>query len=120
MRVREYLEKVNCSQITFIKARARKDARSPYYHSEYQTTPIYSSWELEESRLMDYIILNHNQAPIDWLSGSNWGLHFNKGILKSLLVISEEDLALLYRGEEQRKHMIEFIDKKILKELENE
>lgn len=118
MRVREYLEKVQSTQFTFIKARARKDANTPFYHTEYQTTPIYSRWELEDSKLLDYIILNNKQAPIDWLSGVCWGNNFKRGWLESLLIISEEDFKLRYPSEEQIASMIKFIDKEIEKSLE--
>ena len=40
MKVKDYLSRLNATQgVTFIKARARKDAATPYYHAEYQTTP---------------------------------------------------------------------------------
>ena len=111
MRVREFLENVT-GEVTFIKARARKDARTPFYHAEYQTTPIRRVQEWE-GNILDYIILNDAQPPIDWLSGSPWQNQFKRGDLTSLLVISPEDLALLYPNEEQRAHMVEFIDEKI-------
>ena len=40
MTVREYLKNCNkYADVTFIKARARKDVHTPGYHAEYQTTP---------------------------------------------------------------------------------
>ena len=62
MTVREYLKDCNkYADVTFIKARARKDAHTPGYHAEYQTTPIRTLVEWEESNLMDYYILNDKQ-----------------------------------------------------------
>lgn len=120
MRVREYLEKVESTQFTFIKVRARKDANTPYYHQEYQTTPIFSrwEWELENSNLLDCIIVNHKQCPIDWLCGASWRNQFKKGWLESLLIISDDDFKLLYPSEEQRASMVKYIDNEINKGLE--
>ena len=113
MTVREYLKDCNKSaDVTFIKARARKDAHTPGYHAEYQTTPIRMCVEWESSRLMDYYILNDKQCPIDWLSGASWKGAFENGRLISLLVISKEDLETLY-SKEQATRLIEYIDKKI-------
>ena len=113
MTVREYLKDCNKNaNVTFIKARARKDAYTPRYHAEYQTTPIRTLVEWEKSNLMDYYILNDKQCPIDWLSGALWKVAFDNGRLISLLVISKEDLETLY-SKEQAASMIEYIDKKI-------
>ena len=113
MTVREYLKDCNkYADVTFIKARARKDARTPGYHVEYQTTPIRTLAEWEKSNLMNYYILNDKQCPIDWLSGAIWKYAFNSGRLISLLVISKEDLETLF-SKEQASSMIEYIDKKI-------
>ena len=120
MTVREYLElSKHKGQITFIKARARKDAHTPYYHCEYQTTPIFSVYELEDSRLMDYIVLNHKQPPIDWLSGARWQGHFNKGFLASLLIISKEDLELRF-SPAQAQQTADFIGERITEEFQKE
>ena len=108
MLVKVYFERLRATDnVTFIKARARKDANSPYYHAEYQTTPtnIVASWK--ESSIMNYIILNDNQSQIEWLSGG----YLND--TRCMLIISEEDFALLYPSEEQRQSMIEYIDSKL-------
>ena len=114
MKVRQYLEKMDkVQQVTFIKARARKDAHTPYYHPEYQTTPIntVSEWMgNNNTRLLGSIILNDKQPPIDWLCGAQMGNAVHGGWLKCLLVISEEDFALLYGNEAQRGSMERFID----------
>jgi hypothetical protein len=97
MLVKEYLSNFNeNTSVTFIKAVARKDADTPFYHEEYQTTPIRQVYEWQNSPVMDFYILNHRQCPIDWLGGSQWANSFNKGHLISLLVISKEDIELLY------------------------
>lgn len=113
MTVREYLKDCNkYADVTFIKARARKDANTPSYHEEYQTTPIRTIAELEKSNLMDYYVLNDKQCPIDWLSGVSWKVAFDSGRLISLLIISKEDLEMLY-SKEQASSIIDYIDKKI-------
>ena len=104
MTAREYLERFNQYQdVTFIKARARKDANTPGYHAEYQTTPIRTIADWKKS---------DKQCPIDWLSGAPWKGQFDRGHLISMLVISKEDLELLY-SPEQAVEMIQYIDKKI-------
>ena len=116
MTVREYLKRFNkYTDVTFIKARARKDACTPGYHEEYQTTPMLTIEEWEKSNIMDYYILNNKQCPIDWLSGAPWKVAFDNGRLISLLVISKEDIETLY-SPEQAASLIEYIDKKIKEE----
>lgn len=117
MLVREFLKDIT-GEVTFIKARARKDGNTPFYHAEYQTTPIFLVEELKGSKLLDYVILNDSQPPIDWLSGAKWKLRHDRGLLASLLVISPEDLAILYPSNERRNHTVEFIDRKIRKNHE--
>ena len=117
MKVREYLELAQVGKfksLTFIKARTRKDAHTPGYHSEYQTTPIYTVEQWSDSKLMDYIVLNDKQPPIVWLSGRGWDNWFNGGHLLSLLVISEDDLKQLYPGGQA-----DSLEKYIEKELKN-
>lgn len=111
MTVKTYLEKLDKPvEITFIKARARKDARTPFYHAEYQTTPLFSRIECkEEAILANYIILSDKQRPIDWLCGATW----DRPWVLCLLVISPDDLALLYPNEEQRNGMIESVDNQL-------
>ena len=117
MKVREYLNSLKpTGDVTFIKARARKDARTPFYHAEYQTTPIWKACEWmrgSNERLMDSVILNDKQMPIDWLSGAQWGALVKRGALKCLLVISQEDFELLYGGDEQRASMERYIESKL-------
>ena len=117
MTVREYFEQIDPHyDVTFIKARARKDARSPYFHPEYQTTPIWrvSDWldpRYDNKKLLDSIILNDKQPPITWLCGVNWTNRIEIGSLKCLLVVSQEDFEELYPGKDQRKSMEQYIDK---------
>ena len=113
MRVREYLNGFNKNtRVTFIKARARKDANTPFYHTEYQTTPALTIEQWDNMRVMDYYILNDKQQPIQWLSGAGWVNEFKRGDLLSLLVISEEELHLLY-NKKQASDIIEYIDSKL-------
>lgn len=115
MLVQEYLSKFNENQqVTFIKARARKDESTPFYHEEYQTTPIRCIYDFQKSPIMDYYVLNHKQPPIEWLGGAGWQNQFNKGDLLSLLVISKEDIELLY-SPKQAAEIIESIDKELEK-----
>ena len=115
MRVKDYLQSyTKYTNVTFIKARARKDANTPYYHAEYQTTPFRTVNELKDSALMNYYILNDKQCPIDWLSGALWKNLFDKGHLLCLLIINSDDLELLYPGE-QSKSLINYIDQMIKK-----
>ena len=100
--------------ITFVKARARKDANTKFYHTEYQTTPIMSPEKC--GKLLDYIVLNDQQPPIEWAGGQTWTNWFKSGRLTSLLVISKEDLLLLYH-ENQANDLIAHIDKAIYKNL---
>lgn len=119
MRVKDYLNKIGGStDVTFIKARARKDSNTPGYHAEYQTTPIRMAYEWldpnwNNKKLLNSIILNDKQPPIEWISGAKWSNDFNSGHLKSLLVISEEDMELLIPWKEQRDSMEEYIEKRI-------
>lgn len=109
MRVEKYFEGLKkYDTVTFIKARARKDANTPFYHAEYQTTPLntVNCW-MKDKSILDYIILNDRQTPIEWLSGASWAHE------RCLLIISAEDFALLYPSEEQRKSIETFIEKKI-------
>lgn len=117
MLVKEYLQNFNPhDDVTFIIVKAVKDEGTPFHHPEYKTTPICTISEWEGSEIMNYYILNHKQAPIDWLSGVRWGLQFNRGKLISMLVTSEENIKSLYH-ERQLKDMIELIDSKIEKDL---
>lgn len=116
MRVRKYLEKLEpLTDVTFIKARARKDAHTPFYHCEYQETPIYMAkdWlKNNQTELLDSIILNDKQMPIQWLSGADWTSAISNGRLKCLLVISEEDCVLLF-SKAQQESLEEYIEDRI-------
>ena len=113
MLVKEYLNSFNENkQVTIIKAVARKDENTPFYHEEYQTTPIRCISEFHKSPIMNYYVLNHKQPPIEWLSGAGWQNRFAKGDILSLLVISKEDIELLY-SKKQAAEIIECIEKGI-------
>lgn len=112
MTVKEYLSRLTKDiYVTFIKARARKDASTPFYHAEYQETPFsYASDWLKTSDIGTYIILNDKQMPITWLSGANWEVQIKKGYAKCLLVISPKDFEMLYPDKEERNTMMHHID----------
>lgn len=113
MLVKEYLNTLNVNQdVTFIKAVAQKSENSPFYDEVYQTTPIRQAHEWENSSIAEFYILNDKQCPIDWISGAMWKNSFNKGRLKSLLIISKEDIEKLY-SPKQAAEMIDFIGKEI-------
>lgn len=102
-------------EVTFLKARAREDAHSPFYHPEYQTTPLRCNWEWLQgsSPVLDSIILNDNQPSISWLSGADWNVDIKIGRAKCLLVISEDDMEKLTPNKEQREHMEKYIEGKL-------
>ena len=119
MTVKEYFKnhlKDNDS-VTFIIAKAEKDAMSPFYHPTYATTPINYVWQwIKNDKIMDYIILNDKQSPIDWLSGAKWNNQFNRGYLTCMLIISREELHTLY-SKEQADSMEKFIENEIAKRV---
>lgn len=114
MTVKEYAKLTDVTQITFIKARARKDANTPFYHAEYQTTPLYFIGEVITGGILsDYIILNDKQGAISWLCGADWNNGIRGGWARCLLVISPADFETLYPSERQRAGMISYIDKRL-------
>lgn len=118
MKVKEYLSKIKrYEKVTFLVARARKYENENHYHPEYGTTPIRYVEEWEYGVMEDYIVLNHNQPPIDWLSGCPWVNWHKTGELRCLLVIAEEDFSKLYPSEEQRRHTEDFCERKIKEDL---
>lgn len=104
-----YLHKYD--DVTFIVAKAVKDEHTPFYHSEYVTTPICLAYEwVDDTKFAEMNILNDNQCPIDWLSGASWRNSFKSGRLKSLLVISDEDIKKMY-SEKQAQSIIDFCER---------
>ena len=114
MTVREYLKRTGWKgHITFIKARARKDANTPFYHPEYQTTLLGLAEDWYSDRILDSIVLNDKQPCITWLSGADWNMDIKRQNAKCLLIIHPDDLKQLYPGEKQRKSMIRYIDQRL-------
>lgn len=114
MTVREYLEKTGWKgNLTFIKARARKDAHTPFFHPEYQTTPMRYAWEWQSDHILDSIVLNDKQPSITWLSGADWNLDIKRKNARCLLIIHPEDFKQLYPDADQRKGMEEYIGKQL-------
>ena len=108
MKVKVLFERLRKTEsVRFIKAIARKDAYTPFYHAEYQTTPTRTVEDWSNSSLMEYIILNDNQPQIEWLSGA-----YDRSI-KNMLIISEDDLAMIYKNEQQRNSIVETIERRI-------
>lgn len=113
MLVREYLQNLDSFQnVTFIKTIAHKEEGARSYDEVYQTTPIRQAYEWQSSPIMDYYILNHKQCPINWLSGASWAKQFENGHLVSMLVISKEDIELLY-SPKQAAETIAYIEEVI-------
>lgn len=113
MTVQEYLPRLNnkITYVTFLVAKAVKDEYTPFYHAEYKTTPLYSTYEFKNApAYKNYIILNDNANSIDWLSGANWNTLIKHGTAKCMVVIDEEDLKILHPDAKQRRQMINFID----------
>ena len=116
VKVREYLDQfTTSSNISFIVTKAVKDEGSPFFHEEYHTSPMYYVSNLRELQwAMDMNVLNDHQPPIDWLCGAKWGTWYNKGWLTSMLIISDEDIELLY-GKKQSESMLKYIEKEMKK-----
>lgn len=116
MTVSEYVSRMNekVHQVTFIKARARKDAQTPFYHAEYQTTSLlYRGDVAKENIYSDYIVLNDRLDSIAWLSGADWNFAIRRGYARCLLIISPADLETLYPSSEQNEHMIRYIEDRL-------
>ena len=111
MKVKDYLQTHEWSEVSFIIAKAVKDDNTPFYHPEYKTSALFHKFE-DMSYYNEYLILNDKAMPLDWLSGSPWGNAVRSGWAKCLLVINWKDLTTLF-CEEQANSIIEYIDSKI-------
>lgn len=115
MKLREFLEEAGQnSQYTFVIQKAVKDEGSPFYNSEYTTTPIYTTWEWLRMPCIDkYIVIKRDHPPIDVTGGwLNW---YNKGHLGCCMVTTEQDL-LTHYGERQGRDMIAYYDREMRKQ----
>lgn len=112
MKVREYLQKFpDATSVTFIKQVSVKDEASPFYHSEYKTTPIFSGWEwLRNDRICDYLVINADHPPIDVIGG--WHNWYRDGHLKCAVITTEAELRKLY-SEEQTQRMIAYYERTV-------
>ena len=92
MKAKEYLSRIgNNTKVTFVIAKAVKDENTPYYHTEYKTTPIFGVWEVEKHEWIEkYIVINAIHPPID-ITG-HWVREFNNGWLKCAIITTEQDL----------------------------
>lgn len=113
MNAREYLDKLNSGrEVTFVIARAVKDEASPYYHTEYRTTPIHSAWEwLDGEALDDHIVINADHPPMD-ITG-NWVRAYNAGRLSCAVLTTVDDLRKMYPNEAQLQRMIAYYEKTV-------
>ena len=78
MKVKDYLQTHEWSEVSFIIAKAVKDDKTPLFHSEYKTSSLFHHFE-DISYYDDYLILNDKAMPIDWLSGAPWGNEVRRG-----------------------------------------
>lgn len=117
MTFKEYAEKYlsPSDHVTMIRMHSVKDSNTPFFHSEYSTTPMWtvSDW-MRFGSINDVLILNDEQPPIDWLCGASWVNAYRKGWLKCLLVTDMDSMILQY-SEEQAKDLIDCCEKQIVK-----
>lgn len=114
MTATEYIEKNKAAhQITFVIAHSVKDESTPFYHTEYKTTPIYAPWELlqEYTWHKDYIVVNADHPPI-CIPGF-WQRDYNAGRLKCCIIEKPEDLHLTCGGEEQFRDMLDWYERTV-------
>lgn len=113
MTVREYLKRfANEGSITFIKQITVKDEHTPFYHSEYQTSPINSAREWSQyEKVCDCLVINADHPPID-VTGM-WGNWYKKGHLLCAMITTEAELIKLY-GEEQGRRMVDHYKRTVL------
>lgn len=109
MTATEYIEKnKDAFHITFIIAHSVKGSGSPFYNTEYKTTPIYSPRELlrDYTWYKDYIVVNADHPPI-CIPGF-WVRDYNAGHLKCCIIEKPEDIRLTCGGEKQFRDMLDW------------
>lgn len=111
MKVKDYLQTHEWSEVSFIIAKAVEDVTTPLFHPEYKTSSLLHHFE-DISYYDNYLILNDKAMPLDWLSGATWGNAVRCGRAKCLLIINRKDLITLF-GEDQANSTIKYIDSKI-------
>lgn len=116
MTIREYAVLAGFGEyddVTFIRCRAIKSKSAPGYDKAYFDCPM-DKWIYWSGTtfVADCIVLNPNQPPIDWVSGFPFIGMFNSHQLRSLLVVSRDDLRLLYSGK-QADDLEKYIDDKL-------
>lgn len=117
MTIREYLEQIGRTDVTFIISHAVKDENTPFYHSEYKTAPVRHSneWLQGDGFIDNHIVINADHPPIDvtgtWL---NW---YKNGHLQCAVVTTEADLLTLY-SEKQARDMIAMYDWEVRKHMQ--
>ena len=122
MKVKEYLNALgvkdcSCINLTFLECIVEGTGiRSKV---SYKTTPIHTVWEWKEHNTnQDMIVLNTKVMQPAWIGGADWNPAIEHNLVMSLLVISEEDFIKRY-GKEQALGQINYIDKVIMKGIED-
>ena len=119
MKLTEWLQsKGQNEQATFIIAKAVKDDNSPFYHTEYRTTPIYNVWEwLKTETAEKYIVINADHSPIDITNG--WVNWYKGGRLQCAIITTEEDL-YTEMSKAQAERMIAYYDREVRKQMQKD
>jgi len=131
MTVHEYLQKLgikpeSCTRLAFMEGEVQ-EVHSHYKRMVYHSTPINCIWqwynlgrtELEyqkPSKCLDYVVLNTEVHDLNWLSGANWNPAIDNHRMMMLLVAPREELEKYY-SPKQAKETEEYIEKKILDEI---
>lgn len=125
MKAKEYLTKIGISEsssknLCFVIGEVIN--KTPHIKEiYYRTSSMRTIWEWFESlnhstnsecHVLNFNVLNIKQPVVSWLSGADWNPGINNGHCISLLVMSDEELSKYY-SEQQWKHTLEYIDKKI-------
>jgi hypothetical protein len=115
MKFKDYLEELvkrgdQYNRVTVIVAKAVKDEHSPFYHTEFRTTPIRTveEWLSFKDKFLTYQVINKDHSPID-ITGY-WCNDYKKGQLKCCMLADENYLSTMY-SKMQAKQMEEHYNK---------
>lgn len=111
MKAKEFIQQLPIGDVTFVIKKAVKDANSPFYHDEYETTSMCKTWEFTRETWLDrYIVVNPDHPPVD-VTG-HWVNAWKRGFLRCMMITTEEDLARHYKKPgDQYERMLEWYDK---------
>ena len=117
MTIREYLERIGRNNVTFIILHAVKDDNTPFYHSEYKTTPVRhrDEWLQGDGFIDNHIVIMADHPPVD-LTGA-WHNWYKDGFLRCAVVTTEADLRTMY-SEKQALDMIAMYEREVRKHME--